>query len=248
MKNLTLKTLVASLAILAIGQPARSQEMPPPPGGEFDQRQGPPMIGPGMRGGGFGIVLRPEVQKELKLSDSQVKKLRKLIGGRGPGGPPMGGPGGEMGGPPAGGPPMGDPGRFEGPPRRDRRQEDAQLEKDVKAVLSEAQFKRLKEIVLQQSGPSALARRDVADQLGLTEEQSAKIREILESNRPERPDFQGGRPDPSEMDEMRERMEAQREKLNKKLLAVLTEGQKSKWQAMLGKPFKLEPRGPRPPE
>jgi len=254
MKNLTLKTLVASMAILALGVAVHSQEPPAPPEGGPGMQQGRPMMGMrGPGGGGLGIVMRAEVQKELKLSEDQVSKLKKLLGQRGqrPGG--RGGDGGQGGPPPMdggqGGPPPMDGGQGGPPPMNGGqggrppmgggqggpggRADQAKLEKDIKAILTETQFARLKEIALQQEGPMALAKEDVAAKIGLSDEQKEKIQDILESGRESMP-----RPEPGERPDF-QAMESARKKIGDEVLAVLTTDQKAKWKAMLGKEFKL---------
>jgi len=42
--------------------------------------------------------------------------------------------------------------------------------------------------------------------------------------------------------------EAQRKKIEEKIMAVLTEDQKGKWKAMLGKKFEPKMQPPRPPQ
>src|SRR4051794_10590833 len=72
------------------GGPGGWQGGPPPagPNGPGMQRGGP--MGPGMmmgvKMGGPRILMRPDVQKELKLSDEQKQKLGQIM-------PPPGGPG-----------------------------------------------------------------------------------------------------------------------------------------------------------
>jgi hypothetical protein len=129
-----------------------------------------------------------------------------------------------------------------------RKMEAANLatEKKVADVLDAKQVERLDQLRLQREGVGALGRPDVARQLGLSDEQQAKIREIQESARPRGPGGFGGfgGPDQSDEDrrEMFERMRAQREKADADILAVLNEEQKTKWAEMKGDEFEF----PRP--
>lgn len=280
-----------------------------PPGGGFGQGGfgGPPqggaggfrggmMMGPG--GGGAGILMRPDVRKELKLSDDQAEKIDALLrqggpgfgarGGRGGeggfGGPPGGGQGGGFGGgqgappgrgqgggfgggqggPPQGGPPQGGPGGGFGPggpggfDPQQMEKRDKELDQKVKAILSESQYTRFHELDLQLQGAQAMQRKDVADKVGLSQEKRDQIAELvrksMEANRPGfggPPGQRGGFGDPDEMrqrmEEMRAKMEKSRKDMNAKILAVLSDAEKSKWKAMLGKEFKFEEMRMGPP-
>jgi hypothetical protein len=276
-----LKVLATGALAIAIGLSLAQQAGPQ--GGSLGPGQGPGgQRGPGGPGGmqrgpaGPRLLMHPDVQKELKLTDEQKQQLGRLMppmgpggpggfgpGGGGPGGPPQGGgfSGGQQrgqGGPPQGGgfgggqqrgqggPPQG--GGFGGGQQRGQGgpggpggpgfgQDQGEMEKKIQEILTDDQYKRYKEIELQVQGAPAVLRPDVSQKLGITEEQRQQIRQILESNRPQMQPPQGGdRPDP---EKMRAEMEKRREEMNKKVLAVLTADQRSKWQTMLGKPFKL---------
>lgn len=258
MLKTTLIALAALGACLAMGQgdvqggPPPFQQGPPPagPGGQGGMRRAPR---PGMMGGP-GMLMRPDVQKELKLSQDQIDRLREAMppppnfGGPGQGGPGQGGPeggpgrGGQAGPPPPGarGPGQGGPG-FRGP-----RPEDRQLEEKVKGILTETQFARYEQLKLQMRGAGVIGSPEIADKLGLSDDQRGRIREIFENDRPPMPPplTDGGeRPDPQRM---RDEMRKHREEIEGKVLAVLTKDQRAKWDAMIGKPFKFEqpPMGP----
>ncbi|MEW5884895.1 MAG: hypothetical protein AB1725_11835, partial [Armatimonadota bacterium] len=116
-------------------------------------------------------------------------------------------------------------------------------EKKIKEILSAEQFKRYQEISLQQEGPSALARKEVADKVGLSDSQREKINAILEEQRATMRDmFQGGGGG-GDRQAMMETMQKMREETNAKLLAVLTSEQKKTWEGMLGKPFQFQRGG-----
>jgi Spy/CpxP family protein refolding chaperone len=82
----------------------------------------------------------------------------------------------------------------------------------------------------------------VAAKLGLTEEQLDQIREIHESMRPPMPprDGQAGPPSRDQMEQMRQKMEQMRAEITQKVLGILTPEQRQKWNALTGKPFKLD--------
>jgi hypothetical protein len=94
----------------------------------------------------------------------------------------------------------------------------------LKKRLSEAQRKRLVEIDLQWEGPSALISRPVvADHIGLTPDQRARLTEAIKAFR--RQIAQGG--------DARESMP----QLTQQTLALLTSAQRERWFAMLGHHF-----------
>lgn len=289
----TMATLAAlatiPLAAMALAQGAGPQGGPPQGlGGQGRGPGGPqgPMRVMGGPGGGARILLRPDVQRELKLTEDQIGKIREAVGGPGgpggrggqgrpgfgggQGGPPPGGFGGGQGGrggqggpPPGGfgqggrggqgGPPpggfgggQGGPGgRGQGGPGRppmdqeQMRKHAEEMDAKIKGILSDSQFKRYKELGLQMQGPAALAQKDLAEKIGLSEAQRLQIRGILEEGRPrfEGPSEGGQPPDP---ESMRKMMDQARDANNKKILAVLTSAQRTKWDSMLGQPFKFE--------
>ncbi|HJP82330.1 MAG TPA: hypothetical protein VJ835_02390 [Fimbriimonadaceae bacterium] len=152
----------------------------------------------------------------------------------GQGGPPNGG--GPGFGPPQGGPPNGGPGFM----RNDRQGQE--MEKKIQEILNDSQYRRYQEISLQQQGAMAILRPDISEKLGITDDQRQELHEIMMSNRPPMPGpGEGQRMDPEQMHNM---MMKHQEELNAKILAVLTGQQRSKWNSMLGKPFKIEhPQG-----
>jgi len=280
MRNLLSVALFVAIAAVSFGQggpdgfPGQGG-----PGGPGQFGRGPG--GPGMMGGPQ-LLLTKEYAADLKLTEDQIAKIKKLVpaGARGdqsgPGGPGgfggpgggFGGPGGQGGGPggfgggggqggPGGGGPGqggpggqggqgggpggaggpggqggfgGGPGGFAGPggqggPGGGRRPDDA-LNAKLKEILTESQFARHKEIMLQAQAPMSLLRPETAKELNLTEDQRDEIQSIMEENRP-----QPGQPP------------VDREKITAKVAASLTADQQAKWKKMTGKPFNF----PKPP-
>lgn len=186
--------------------------------------------GGGFRGGMGGprLLLNPSVQQELKLSPEQVQKIQALFGQQG-------------GAPPGGGPPGGGGQRMT-PEEREKMR--AEQEKQIKQILDANQYERYQQISLQQEGPAAFARKEVADALGLSEAQRNQVRSILDAQRQAQQEmFQGGGGG-GDRQAMMEAMQKLREETNKKLLAVLTKEQSDKWTAMLGKPFQIQRQPP----
>ena len=284
MKGFKVYGLIATLAAMAVCAGALAQDGPPQggqggPGGPPDMQQGPGggqgMRGPGRRMGPppEPLVFRPDVQKELKLSDDQIKKLHSILR------PPMGGgPGGQgdgqgrgqerrgrggQGGPPQGdGPPNGGQG---GPPQADVGDGGQDggpdhmgpdgggpgggpREMDVKleAVLNDSQMKRLKELQLQRMGAQALMRPEIADKVGLSDDKVAQVRDIVDEARRKMPRPESGQlPDREQMMKARQAMVAE---VNDKVVAILTSKERSQWDRLCGKPFKFDENyRPEPP-
>lgn len=203
---------VAALALTSIAL-AQQPERP--------RRQGQPGFGFGgrMMGANLSMMLlgREDVQKELNLSQTQKAKLEQMR-------QEMRQAMQEL--------------RDLPPEQRRERVQELRQKYDPESVLTDAQRKRLRELELQWQGPIALTDPEVAKQVGLTEEQQAKIRgivqETFQSLRPQ-PGQPGGAPG-ARMEEFRKA----REQAEKKILEVLTPAQREKWQQMLGKPFEFQ--------
>jgi hypothetical protein len=237
---------VASAAILAAGF-AHAQAPPPggPGGPGFPGPGGPgfgmmPFGGPGAMDS-FGLLMMPEVQQELKLEPAQIEALRAIAppgrGGRGgPGGP--GGPGGGFRPPFGGGPggPGGDPAEFQ----RQMEQMRQQREQQIAKLLKPQQQARLKQLLVQQAGPRAVERQEVANALKLTAVQRQNVQSLLQAEQSSIGElFQGagpGGPPPFA------RIPEIRADTDKKLKAVLTAAQSAQLAQMQGAPFKFPER------
>ena len=131
-------------------------------------------------------------------------------------------------------------------------------EEKIRGVLKPEQFKRLKQIELQQQGVEALRRPDMAQVIGLSEEQVEELKEVFEGIRKQREEigeqsrsiFQGFR-DASEDEraelrkkgeQLRARGEELQKEVQKKAMGVLNDDQKGKLKGLMGEPFKLERR------
>lgn len=196
---------VLMLSVVAFGQPGGGQ------GGRGGRMGG---MGGMMMGSGF--FLRQEaVQKELNLSDEQKTKLKEAMPeGRGPGG--------------GGGQnfrDMSDEERAKA--MEERAKQAAETEKKIAEILDEKQNARVKQIRLQFLGARIVIMDEaIAKELGVTEEQTTKIREAMRTLREEL-QSSGGGGGPAEM----------MEKSNAKVMEVLTDEQKAKYKEMLGEPF-----------
>jgi Spy/CpxP family protein refolding chaperone len=238
--SLAVKPLVLALTVvLATSALCLAQEGRPNRG---------PRGGFGFGGGGFdtlskSVLLRAEqVQTELGLSDDQKSKIntivdesrqqsRELFTG----------------------------GNFRDLTEEQRRARFTELrEKGQKiaeetnqklgAVLSEAQSKRIDEITLQAQGARALTTDDVAKKLALTDEQTQKIRDVLQAESETRRELfsAGGGRDLSREErekafaETRTKMEELRKETEKAVQDVLTDSQKQQLAEMKGKEFNLD--------
>ncbi len=212
----------------------------------FSQQAGPGRTGASGQGGrqpgffapgsGFRafLIMREDVQKELKLTEAQKKSLQARLQALFPRSSgqtsprSQGGQGGQGGG-------------------ASRPNPSEAVDKAIKEILTPAQQKRLQELALQWDGPSALLRTDIAQKVGLSSQQQQKIRELVQAQSQKmREAFQRARNNPGEREKLRQQMEQNRKDLNNKILALLTPAQKQKWQSLLGKPFTFNPpRGSR---
>lgn len=189
--------------------------------------------GRGFGGGVSGLVGMAEVQKELGITDEQKTEITKVIEES----RPMRGAGGfnreefqnlseeER------------TKRFE-EMRKQGEETAKKVEEKVKGVLNEQQWTRLSELRIQREGVNALSRAEVAEKLALSDEQK---KEIAKLNEGLRPTFGRGAPGGGERPNFEE-IRAQREKVQKDILAVLSEDQKETFEKMQGAKFEF----PRP--
>jgi Spy/CpxP family protein refolding chaperone len=202
--------------------------------------------GGGGRFGGGSLLDNQSVQKELKLTDDQIKKVKEItqsvrdkhkeeldaLGKQGP------------------------------QADREKRQElfrtiREETNKALVDVLKPEQSKRFKEITLKQRGAQAFNDEEVQKTLNLTDEQKDKIKTINEDASKEMRELfprrggaggGGARPDPAAFEEMRKKMAALNKETMEKATAVLTDDQKKAWKDLVGAPFeiKFEPPQGRP--
>jgi peroxiredoxin len=216
--------LAASLA-LSLGSAAVAQ------GGGGGGGRGPGMMGRFGGGGGLPLLRMPEVQRELKMTAEQIGKIdakqeevraamQAMIQGGG-----------------------GNLGQLSTEERRARMTRMQEIQsKAVKDILDTTQQKRFRQLELQQQGPLAIAvRKDVADELKLSEEQQKQVAEIQRQSQDEmRSAMQGANfqsMSPEERGQMMARMRQMQTSAGDKVAAVLTDAQKAQWKEMLGAPF-----------
>lgn len=173
----------------------------------------------------LGLIVRPEVQAELQLSDRQKASLQR----------PEKNEAKEI------------CAFFRGlrsVPRSEWSTKTSEFcaaqQQRVAAVLDAGQQQRLRQIGFQQEGFFAVARKAVADELKLTAGQSQQIEADLKAFGEAYRDLLAK----ASNGEMGKKMAALEQQAAAKVSSRLTEAQKEQWRLLLGAPFALDRRGP----
>jgi membrane protein involved in colicin uptake len=205
------------------------------------QRRGGGRGGRGMFGGGMMtgdmLLLNKSVQEELKLTDKQkgeaakvqkaqrerFQKVREAFQ-------------------------EGDQDKARELGEKARKETEKDLKK-VKEGLNTDQAKRFKQIQIQVAGLEALKRKDVQEELKLTDKQKEEIKEAEEDVRKDAAEIfkEAGR---GGFGKAMEKVNKVRKDALNKVTKTFTDEQKKTWKEMTGKPFVLKmegfgPRGPR---
>ena len=197
------------------------------------------MMGGGGGMGPAGLLMMEEVREELKLSEEQVEELNTLR---------------EQA--------MGDtprPQDWRGLSDEERREAFGKLQEQMQKagetmnskleeVLDPDQYDRLLGLYAQRSPAEALTNKTIAEKLGLNDEKVNKLKEVqeeLQASMRER--FRdGGRGEGGERGEgggdFRERMAQMQKENEEKLLAVLSEEEKKKFEELKGEKFEFPER------
>ncbi|MEO7453805.1 MAG: hypothetical protein ABIV13_03470 [Fimbriimonadales bacterium] len=196
--------LLAALVMVA-GALAQGAAPARPQGG----RQGGGMRMGGGGGIGSGMLMMPELQKELKITTAQKASIDKIIK------------------------------EMQALPRDKMNRESMQkYQTRITGVLSQWQKGRLKEIELQSRGGSALLDPEVQKSLGITAAQKTKLKSIQDASQKEmRAKFEAARKSEKPMDMTA--MQNLRKAQDAKYMAQLSASQKAKWKTMTGKPFAM---------
>lgn len=191
--------------------------------------------GRGGRGGRVSelqLALRADVQADLQLTSEEKSKLEDLQTKMREARRAAGG-GGQNGG--AGTPP--DPEAMRARMQKQQEEEHAAIAE----ILTSDQVKRLGEIRLQVLGPRALADTKVQKDLGLTEDQVAKIKDLTskaqDASREIRTKVQNNELTREEAMTLNQKNQ---KTLGEEYAKVLTAEQADKFKAMQGKPFKAD--------
>lgn len=181
----------------------------------------------GMRGGAgtMGLVMRQDVQRDLKMSEKQVQAVQAAMD--------------DMR---ARMESMRDSGEDRESMMMAMRDAAQQVEAKIKEILDDAQEQRLKEIGIQLAGLQAVFQPEVQKGLGLTPDQISKINQI-------RDDEQAANQEMMELmrnqslsrEEMMEKRRELRQATSKKLEGVLTDANKEALKKMGGAEFKADP-------
>jgi Spy/CpxP family protein refolding chaperone len=184
-------------------------------------QQRPGMFGPG------GMLMNAKVQKELKLSDDQVDKLKDALGK------------------------VRDNHKDDFDKIREMSMQERtkmfkaindESQKAIAGVLDGKQLKRFKQIEWQVAGADALRDAHLQKELKLSDEQKKKLDTIFnDSAKKMQSLFEGGN-----LEGAREKMQTIRKETGEKANGVLSEDQKKSFKELKGKPFEFE--RPRPAE
>jgi hypothetical protein len=180
-----------------------------------------------MMGGGAGFLMAPNVQKDLKLSDTQVEKIQPTLRE------------------------LREKHQDAFAALRDASPEERPAKvralsktfaDDVKKALSlsDEQSKRFDQISLQMHGLQSFHDPVVAEKLKLTDDQKSKLREIAEASRGA---FAGAfNKDASEEEraEARKKMVATQKENMTKMQALLSSDQKKAWKDLTGEPIEIQ--------
>jgi hypothetical protein len=109
----------------------------------------------------------------------------------------------------------------------------------ISKVLNEKQFKRFKQIQLQQRGNNAFSDETVQAELKITADQKTSIAGILEASTKELGELKGGGGKGGFGKGNAEKTEKIRTDAREKILAVLTKDQRKTWSEMTGAEFKM---------
>ena len=195
--------------------------------------------GRGMFGGGgrFNdptfLLGTEQVQKELELSDEQKSTVQKLVDDNRQAMMDLRNSGTSF--------------QDVGEKMQDRAKDN---KKKVDDILLPPQRERLDQITLQLAGAQALSRPEVAEKLGLSDDQKTKLKDLADDAQQKRMDLFSSGP-PSDQQEMQDRMQKVQKisaDQKEKAMAVLTADQKQELEKMQGKKFDFDmsqmmPRG-----
>jgi Spy/CpxP family protein refolding chaperone len=245
------KILLAG-AVLAIASIGFAQDQGRRGGGERQgQGQGRMMGGmQGMQNNQMFLLMREDVREDLKLSADQQARLTELVqnrmqgmmgrGGQGQGGQGQRGQGGQgqrgQGG-------QGQRGQG-GQMGEEMQRMQAELNREINAILTPEQQTRLRQISIQLQGPRAVLNPEVGSQLNLTEAQQTRIRELMQRHREANQSvMQRVRSGEIEMQQAMETTRRNDEALGAEIAKVLTPEQAAKLKAMEGSKFDARDQG-----
>lgn len=117
-----------------------------------------------------------------------------------------------------------------------------EADKEIMAILTDTQKKRLKEISIQLAGPRAVMQEEIAKELKLTGAQKKKIDDLMQAQGQANQEiFAKMRNGEIEQEEVRSLMEKNNKALEAEINKVLTADQKNQLEKMKGAEFKADP-------
>jgi hypothetical protein len=199
MRQLREWVLVAVMVALA-PSPALAQGRRPPGGGQLNA---------------IMLLSQPSVQKDLKMTEEQVAKVKKALKSRQA---------------------VREELKDLDPEARAKRLAEITKENDKLAaeILNADQTKRLRQIYLQQQGVNALTQPEIANELKLTDEQKKKLQDVQKKAAAQ---VQALRR-PGAGEEAMEKIGELTKAFNEEAQKILTDEQKAKWKQLTGEPFK----------
>jgi hypothetical protein len=109
--------------------------------------------------------------------------------------------------------------------------------KAISDILSDEQVKRLKQVSLQALGELAFNDPEIQNDLRLTDDQKQRIKKIQEDAYHERQSIRNSEPEAAHSRGVQEKIKALNKETLKKSLDVLTDDQKKAWKDMTGMPL-----------
>lgn len=233
-------TLSLSLAFAVAAPVTYSQDSADGDSGQQQTRRRGGGFGGGGAGGGdpiTGLLRIKEVREELKITADQEAAIRKLAEANRPE-RPAGMNFREMS--------QEDREAFFEKMRKEQAERMTQMKEQLEEVLLPEQLERAEQIALQVQGVRALSNEQVAEKIGLSADQQERLKEVQQTIQDDmrgkmREMFAGGMGG-VDRDSMREKMLELRTEMEAKVLGVLTEEQKAKFEAMKGETFEMAQR------
>ncbi len=172
------------------------------------------------------LLRTPEVKTELKLEESQTKKLDEINSEA-----------------------SRERAKLTEEYNAKLRELNKKTESNTLATLNDAQRRRAEQLQLQQQGIRALSTNEVAEKLALTQEQRAEISKLTQRGSsfggPRDRSTTAGNPNASGADRFQQAIDEAAKRAAEtrdKVMAVLTAEQKAKWTEMTGETFKFPTR------
>ncbi|MBI1333913.1 MAG: hypothetical protein JST12_12380 [Armatimonadetes bacterium] len=120
----------------------------------------------------------------------------------------------------------------------------ADMKKEIDAILTPEQSKRLGQIGVQMAGNRAILQKDVAKALGITDDQNEKIQNLVKmQGDAQRGLFQKMQDGELTREDLQDKMKKNGEIFDTELGKLLTDNQKAKLKEMGGKPFEKKDDG-----